>query len=173
MPSVLTSSASLSEVIFYSLPYSWWRCFQSLLVRGFSDPQQYNWGGVGTTGWEWALFQACTRYLRTNASKYPHLQPQPHLPPAKICLCSLVNSKIDGFEYKSVRRWVDVQVFPVPALAVSSQIKRMSVKVVRWKKHLTSSHICWEIYGQRREISWGGWIIQGQERGRLTSEGRS
>lgn len=31
---------------------------------------------------------------------------------------------------------------PVPVLAVSSQIKRMSVKVVRLKKHLTWRKVC-------------------------------
>ena len=48
-----------------------------------------------------------------------------------VHLSSLVNRKIDGFEYKAVRRWVDVHVLPEPVLAVSSQIKRMSVKDVR------------------------------------------
>lgn len=37
-----------------------------------------------------------------------------------VHLSSTVNSKIQGFEYKAVRRRVDVQVLPAPVLAVSS-----------------------------------------------------
>lgn len=51
MPSVLTSSARLSEVIFYSLPCSCCKCFQSLLLSSFSNLRQYRQGEVGTTGW--------------------------------------------------------------------------------------------------------------------------
>lgn len=70
MLSLPISSASLSEVILYSLPCSWWKCFQSLLLKAFSDPRQYKQGEVGTTGWEWALFQSYARYLLTNVSKH-------------------------------------------------------------------------------------------------------
>lgn len=68
-----------------------------------------------------------------------------------VHLSSMVSSKIDSFEYKAVKRWVDVQELPVQVFAVSSQIKGMSVEVVTRNKHLTWSQVCWDIYGQKGE----------------------
>lgn len=77
MPSALTSSARLSEVIFYSLPCSCCKCFQSLLQSSFLNLRQFKQGEVGTRGWEWTLFQSYASYPLTNASQ--------HIPQGHLC----------------------------------------------------------------------------------------
>lgn len=68
-----------------------------------------------------------------------------------VHLSAMVNSKVDSFEYKAVKRWADVQELPVQVFAVSSQIKRMSVKVVTRNKHLSWSQVRWDIYRHKGE----------------------